>query len=171
MTAMQRLKDCREEPILLVRQNEQNRERFLFSPRPEEEDIATPLRRPHRKLRSKRLHAERDFLVLSYEDHPMLSAAREKPRKETTVTSLTDLWESMTQMCAPAFACAAPSGSSMEDFISGSVASKNVYPVERYADFPALNAAHLLRERQEDQQHKLFRPVSEDSSCMQRQLA
>jgi hypothetical protein len=116
--------------------------------------------------RRTRLNTERDFVVLSHKNNPMLTAAREKsPRRKQS--PLVGLLESVTNLCGPAFACGAPPPprkKRMSDNYNGNVSSKGVYPVQRFAEFPVLNEAHLLQERKKQQQHKLFRPVSEDNS-------
>mmetsp|Transcript_16871 Transcript_16871/g.28013 ORF Transcript_16871/g.28013 Transcript_16871/m.28013 type:complete len:188 (-) Transcript_16871:171-734(-) len=164
---LQRLKQTMADPITIMVKDQERRER-VFS---RTENEIPLLRRPRSANNTSMLQTERDFLVLSYENHPMLAAAREKPQRQQQQqqrsSSMAELLDSLTNMCGPAFSCSAPPPFREEEF---SVSSKGVYPVQRYSDFPALNAAHLIQRRRQDQQHKLFRPVSDDESFVPRQL-
>ena len=113
--------------------------------------------RPRRSPKSKRPSPERMFMAMSPVDHPMLAGAREIPVRKGGLDIFLD---SFTNMCVP-FACAQP-----REAHSKTPGTKVVYPVERFADYPALNAAHLIQQRRKDVRHQLFRPVSEDESSI-----
>ena len=91
--------------------------------------------------------------MFSLVDHPMLAAARQRPKHEG---GLHGFLESFINICAP-FRCAPIRDASRE--VS---TPKVVYPVEKYPDFAALDVASLIQQRREDVRHSLFRPVSED---------
>jgi hypothetical protein len=99
------------------------------------------------------LGTDRQFIVVSREDYPMMAdATRPLPRMKGTIDSIL---ESFTDMCSctPQF-----------QEVQRSTASRQVYPVERFANYPALNTRYLVEKRREDFRDNLFRPVSEDEA-------
>lgn len=119
-------------------------------------DTATVLHQPLARSAPKRLNTERKFLVVCHdEDPPMLSAARDQPQESL---GLADFLESFTNMCVQGCVISPPEHN--KKVARGT--TRRVYPVERFADYPALNATRLIQLRRASVRHKLFRPVSED---------
>jgi hypothetical protein len=109
--------------------------------------------------RPKALKRERSFLVVSPVDYPIFVAARQTTSQTDDVTERGYFFrwlDDMTSFCS-AFAC-----SSASEIHPDSHCAKVVYPVERYSDYAALDAARLLQQRRYDVRHQLFRPISED---------
>ena len=95
---------------------------------------------------------ERRLLVLSPDDHPMLSAARQQPQPEGR--GFLSILESLTNLCDP-FRC-------VPEKESHRVNGPKVYPVETFSDYGTLSGPGLIKKRRNHMRHKLFRPVSND---------
>lgn len=95
--------------------------------------------------------------MLSPVDHPMLAAARQHPKRDGGLHSFL---ESFTNICTP-FRCI-PTSDPYREVSS----TKVVYPVEKFSDYAALDAASLIQQRRADMRHRLFRPVSEDDESL-----
>jgi hypothetical protein len=112
------------------------------------------------RYRPKLLKRERSFLVVSPVDYPILIAARQNSlqTEEVREKGYFFRWlDDMTSFCST-FTC-----SSASEIHPESRCAKVVYPVERYSDYAALDAARLLQQRRYDMRHQLFRPISEDN--------